>query len=425
MKQQQVADLYADYLLASFGATTATGLSQLLEGAFVRQVQAEHGVLIIDDSIEEKPYTEENDIVCWHYDHSKERMLKGINFLTALYSSQGVSLPVGFHLVAKTEKYLDPKTQKEKRRSPVSKNEACRELIKQAVPNLLPFRFVVFDVWFASAETMVFIKQQQHHDFICPLKTNRKVALSVADKHQARYTRVDTLELEADAPRRVYLEGVDFPLMLVKQVFTNEDGSLGILYRVSSATTLAVDDLTTTYHTRWQVGVSSQGSITQSVQVRPRLTDSGLVAGEAPGRESKPVKPSDSTLGKESMQRSRLQRTVNAEVASLHATPVAEPVYYVRRQQGPGEKSLPRRSSPAGYQRRHGAKGDRATGEVRGVRRRKLAAEAWPITVRGKWSGWHPDGGSGCSTGDLRAAKRAGREGPGPVGMPLAKGRQG
>lgn len=279
MKQQQIADLYSDYLLASFGATTATGLSQLLEGEvshdqvtrylsgkkktaadlwltvkpFVRQVQSEHGVLIIDDSIEEKPYTDENDLVCWHYDHSKDRLLKGINFLTALYTSQAVSLPVGFHLIAKTEKYLDPKTQKEKRRSPVSKNEYCRELIKQAVANHIPFRFVLFDVWFASAETMVFIKHEQQHDFICPLKTNRKVALSVADKHQGRYTRVDTLGLEANAPRIVYLEGVDFPLVLVKQVFTNEDGSLGILYLVSSDTTLSFDDLTTTYQKRWQV----------------------------------------------------------------------------------------------------------------------------------------------------------------------------
>jgi hypothetical protein len=116
---------------------------------------------------------------------------------------------------------------------------------------------------------------------------------------------------------------------------------------------------------------------------------------------------------------------VNAEVASLHATPVAELVYYGRRQQGPGERSLPRRSSPAGYQRRHGAKGDRATGEVLGARRRKLAAETWPITVRGKWSGWHQDGGSGCSTGDPRAAKHVGREGPGPVGIPYDNGRQG
>jgi hypothetical protein len=279
MTQQPIADLYSDYLLASFGVTTATGLSQLLEGEishdqvtrylagtkktaadlwrtvkpFVREVQAEAGVLIIDDSIEEKPYTDENAIVCWHYDHSKDRVLKGINFLTALYGSQGVSLPVGFHLVAKTEQYVDPKTQKEKRRSPVSKNAVCQELIKQAVTNLIPFRFVLFDVWFASAETMVFIKQEHQRDFICPLKTNRKVALSVADKHQGRYLRVDTLELEAQAPRIVYLEGVDFPLVLVKQVFTNEDGSVGVRYLVSSDTTLSFDDLTTTYHKRWQV----------------------------------------------------------------------------------------------------------------------------------------------------------------------------
>jgi len=178
------------------------------------------------------------------------------------------------------------------------------------------------------------------------------------------------------------------------------------------------------YALRWKIGVSREGSLTQSVQVRPRPRDSGLVAREAPGRESQPVKPSDNTLCKERAQRSRLQRAVNAAVASLHATPVAEPVDNVRRQQGPSERSLPRRSSPAGYQRRHGAKGERATGEVRGVRRRKLAAEAWPITVSGKWLGWPPDGGSGRSTEHLRAAKRAGREGPEPVGNPFGKGRQ-
>ena len=125
---------------------------------------------------------------------------------------------------------------------------------------------MVFAVGFASAETLVFIKQQQHRDLICPLKTTRKVALSVADKHQGRYLRVDTWELEANAPRIVYLEGVDFPLVLVKQVFTNEDGSLGILYLVSSDTTLSVDDLTTPYHTRWQ-GECYHKSLTQNVSL--------------------------------------------------------------------------------------------------------------------------------------------------------------
>jgi hypothetical protein len=49
---------------------------------------------------------------------------------------------------------------------------------------------------------------------------------------------VDTLVLEENVPREIYLEGVDFPRVLVKQVFTNEDGSCGMLYLVSSAPTL-------------------------------------------------------------------------------------------------------------------------------------------------------------------------------------------
>ena len=53
--------------------------------------------------------------------------------------------------------------------------------------------------------------------------------------------------------REIYLEGVDFPLLLAKQVFTNEDGSTGILYLVSSDTTCAFHDLTTNYQRRWQV----------------------------------------------------------------------------------------------------------------------------------------------------------------------------
>jgi hypothetical protein len=292
MKAQPIADLYSDYLLASFGATTATGLSELLAGeishdqvtrylagpqktasdlwrtvkALVRNVQSEAGGLIMDDSLEEKPYTDENDSVCWHYDHSQDRLRKGINFLTALYRSQGVSVPGGFHLVAKTEKYPDPKTQKEKRRSVVSKTAVCQVLSKQAVRNRLPFRFVLFDVWFASAETMVFIKQRQHRDFICPLKTNRKVALSQADKPQGRYVRVDTLAWEAPAAKIVYLEGVDLPLLLVKQVFTNEDGSGGIRYLVTSDTTLSFDALTTTYHERWGVECYHK-SLTQHVSL--------------------------------------------------------------------------------------------------------------------------------------------------------------
>ena len=76
-------------------------------------------------------------------------------------------------------------------------------------------------------------------------------------------------------------------------------------------------------------------------------------------------------LRKECAQRTRLQRAVNAEVASLHASPVAETVDLRRKQQGLPKKSPIRQSSPAGYQRRHGVKEDVETGETLGARRRK------------------------------------------------------
>ena len=69
---------------------------------------------------------------------------------------------------------------------------------------------------------------------------------------------------------------------------------------------------------RWEIGVSREGYINQSVRVRPRPKDSGLVAREVSWRESKTTEPSDNMLRKEYAQLTRLQRTVNADVASLH-----------------------------------------------------------------------------------------------------------
>src|SRR5437870_7110528 len=60
-----------------------------------------------------------------------------------------------------------------------------------------------------------------------------------------------------------------------------------------------------------------------------------------------------------------------------------------------------------------------STGEALGARRRKLAAEASTITVSGKCRRRHQGDGSGRSTVEGRAAKRARREGPGPVSTPL------
>jgi hypothetical protein len=279
MKNKELLDIYSDYLISAFGQTTGTGLAGLMGGSvshdqiqrllskekfgsaelwqlvkpYVRQIQQEDGIIIIDDTIAEKPYTDENDIICWHYDHSQDRNIKGINFVTSLYHAGGCSLPVGFSIVAKTEYYVDKKDGKQKRRSPVSKNTMYRELLSASQRNQIPFRYVVSDVWYSAAENMMFIKHDLDKDFIMPLKANRKVALSEQAKRDGQWVRLDQLTLEANTPLEIYLESVDFLLLLVKQVFANEDGSTGIQYLVSSDMSLTAETMTTIYRKRWNV----------------------------------------------------------------------------------------------------------------------------------------------------------------------------
>ncbi len=50
-------------------------------------VEEEEVVLIFDDTIQEKPYTDENEVMCWHYDHTKGHAVQGFNLLIAYIMS--------------------------------------------------------------------------------------------------------------------------------------------------------------------------------------------------------------------------------------------------------------------------------------------------------------------------------------------------
>lgn len=278
---KELQDLYTDYLISSFGPTTATGFSRLLEGEIshdqvtrflaskaktsadlwrlakplVRQVESDDGALAVDDSIVEKPYTDENELICWHWDHSKNCNVKGINFLTAFYVTAQAGLPVAFDLVTKTETYLDAKTGKQKRRSSMTKNERFRMLLHVCVHNQIRFRYVLSDSWYAAADNFKYIKNVLKKEFVMPLKSNRKVALSEEERKHGQYKAVNTLDLPEGTTILIWLEEVDFPLLLAKQVFTNEDGSVGILYLVTSDLTLPYDRLRKLYQKRSSIEV--------------------------------------------------------------------------------------------------------------------------------------------------------------------------
>ena len=218
-----------------------------------QQENVDEGVLILDDSAEEKAHTDENEIICWHYSYAKGRHIKGINLLSCLIRYGEISVPVSYEVIKKDIRFCGIDTRKEKRKSSINKNELFRRLVKQAIDNDLKFAYVLADNWFSSKETVKFI----HHDlskyFIFGTKSNRTVALSEKSKLHGNFKRIDSLDMQDNTTLTVWLKEIDFPVKLLKKVFTNENGTQGTLYLITNDLSLEVPRFYELYQKRWRI----------------------------------------------------------------------------------------------------------------------------------------------------------------------------
>ena len=260
-------ELYSDYLISNVSYSTATGLARmlpqevshdqvtrfLLNNEFnskylwkkvkpiIREFQNEDGIIIFDDSVGEKEFTDENEIICWHWDYSKGRMVKGINLLIGFVSynineEERISLPISYETVEKTISYCDIKTKQERRRTETTKNERLKKLLHQAVhEQQIPFRHVLMDSWFSSKDNLTYIKDK---GFLIEL-------------------------LFSKYPM------VNLPVLLMKKTFKNEGDSPGILYLINSDLSLDGASLLKTYKKRWKIeeyhrSIKNNTSLTKS-----------------------------------------------------------------------------------------------------------------------------------------------------------------
>ena len=271
-------ELYTDYLISGNSYATATGLSAMMDNEIshdqitrflsknkftskelwkkvkttVREIETDEACLIFDDTVQEKKWTDESEIMCWHFDHTVGKSVRGINMLNALYYSNEVSIPVAFEIIKKPTKYSDIRTKQEKRKSEITKNELMRDMIQTAINNQLKFRYILMDTWFSAKENFEFIMKKNKH-FIAALKSNRLFATSLQNKYQGDFQRVNALELSDKESIRGYLKGYDKEVLLVRRVFTNKDGSIGILNLVCSDITIDGSTVSTIYEKRWKV----------------------------------------------------------------------------------------------------------------------------------------------------------------------------
>lgn len=275
MNVNNLSELYKEALMISQGQVTSTGLSALMDNAishdqFTRllssgymneeylwesakpicyEIRSADAVFIMDESIEAKPYTDENELICWHYDHTNGRHVKGVSFLTGLYYSEGISVPAGVEFVTKPIERVNAKGKKV-RKSKESKNELFRKMVGHAYWNL-DFKYVLADSWFGNSENMKFINDVHKGKFIFAIKSNRKVALSLEDKNNGRYTSIKLLKLEGRT-QVVYFEQLDFPVVITCRVFKNGDDT-AVLYLASNDLSLSSEQLSTIYKKRWKV----------------------------------------------------------------------------------------------------------------------------------------------------------------------------
>ena len=274
-------DLYTDYLLSSFGQATATGLSSMLDGAIshddvtrfmknvdsgsqalwqqvkplVRQVEnsspvEQQGCLLLDDCIVEKAHSRQNGLVSVHYDHSKDRYVKGINIVSALLSLGAVSVPVAYEVVAKTLR-SELKTGKQVWKSERTKNEMFRDMLSVCCANALRFKYVLCDSWYTNSENIRHVLGLEKH-LIGAVKSNLEVALSLPDKKAGKFIKLSRLELELGL-QQVYIRQLEVPVLICKDIFINGDGTKAIQYLLSTDLHLSFQQIITTYQKRWGV----------------------------------------------------------------------------------------------------------------------------------------------------------------------------
>ena len=324
---KHLLELYSDYLLSSFGATTATGLSAVVDGAvshdqvtrflsaadytgktlwqqvkpLVRKRQQDDGVLIVDDTIQAKPHTDENALICWHYDHSQNRLVQGINLLNCVYHAGGMSLPITYALIRKPILFSDVQTHQVKRKSPTTKNALMRKMLRTCQHHQIPYRYVLADSWFSAREHLTFIRKTLQKHFVVALKANRTVALSYEQKRPGAFTRIDGCELPEHHPVPGWIKGLDFPVLLLRQVFTNQEpapvqtgGSTGTLYLACSDLPCDGPTVEAIYQKRWNVETFHKTLKTSASSVRL-------------SSPSKPVESSHAALAKSPTRRVRTQ----------------------------------------------------------------------------------------------------------------------
>ncbi len=259
VQQLMTKQQYIEYLVATPSHYTCTHLANHLEGEaatshdsisdYLRREKltprrlwevvqpllhdSPDSYLIVDDSVQNKQYSQKIELVKLQYSGAEGGLVRGIGVVNLLHTSgeEGDFFPIDFRIYAPD---CDGKT----------KNEHFLEmLIRAKSDKRLQANTVLFDSWYASVDNLKVI-HRLGMVFVSTLKSNRLVSTSKEqyqaskeqnkDKKQAKnkgYVHLDTLEWNSDTLRHGQLIKLQempflvrlFKILYFKMVATNGD----------------------------------------------------------------------------------------------------------------------------------------------------------------------------------------------------------
>jgi hypothetical protein len=124
-------------------------------------VEPERGLLVVDDTTLDKPYSRKMELVHRHWSGKHRRVVNGINLATLLWSKAEALVPTDFRVY-------------DKPRDGLTKNDHFRAMLEQAKERGFEPRYVLFDSWYSSLDNLKAIRSYGWR-WLCRLKSNRLV----------------------------------------------------------------------------------------------------------------------------------------------------------------------------------------------------------------------------------------------------------
>jgi putative transposase len=125
------------------------------------QIDLHRGILVLDDSTLEKPYSPLNALLYRHWSGKQKEVVSGINLITLLWSDGQRCVPVDYRIF---DKDRDRKT----------KNDHFAEMLFEAYQRGFNPDLVCFDSWYGSVENLKLVRSFGWH-FLTRLKSNRGI----------------------------------------------------------------------------------------------------------------------------------------------------------------------------------------------------------------------------------------------------------